>query len=390
MPSLSSITQFFHPQEVLAGGKDMLTGLQKRRGMVLGVWVAFWVGILGANVLQETHKPFTSPEALLVLKPAPLPLVQGKDPEDLPLPAAPDKRVQERSAEGDLPVMGAGGLGPYTVYAYPFDQADKRPRIALLLTGLGQQLRLLDEVSQKLPGAVGLSLDALTPELASAVASLRKRGHEVLLTIPAEGPVPADGAYEDAGPGALRPSLSLEENMQRLHLAMARATGYVGLSFNPQAAVVQQDDMQRALSQESLKRGLVIVSPDFPDIDPEAKDKDLRLKPAQRLDLQLTPEGVDLALSDVEQRAREQGAVLAVADASPLIIDRLSHWLPDVTARGYALAPVSALAPILEPVTSAAHTANGATTDTHGAAPTHEAAHETDHKATEPKAAAHH
>lgn len=80
--------------------------------------------------------------------------------------------------------------------------------------------------------------------------------------------------------------------MQRLHLAMAHATGYVGLSFNPQAAVVQQDDMQRALSQESLKRGLVIVSPDFPDIDPEAKDKDLRLKPAQRLDLQLHPKAL--------------------------------------------------------------------------------------------------
>lgn len=368
----------------------MLTGLQKRRGMVLGVWAAFWVGILGANVLQEAHKPFTSPEALLLLKPAPLPLVFGKDPEDLPLSPAPDKRVQEQSAEGNLPIVGTDGAAPYTVYAYPFDQTDKRPRIALLLTGLGQQLRLLDEVSQKLPGAVGLSLDALTPELASAVASLRKRGHEVLLTIPAEGPMPADGAYDDAGPGALRPSLSLEENMQRLRLALSHATGYVGLSFNPQAAVVQQDEMQRALLKESLKRGLVLVSQDLPDADPEAKEKDLRLKPAQRLDLQLTPEGVDLALSDVEQRAREQGAVLAVADASPLMIDRLTRWLPDVTARGYALAPVSALAPVLEPVASAAHEGGGDTENAHDDAPTHETAHGTDHKTTEEKAPAHH
>ena len=65
--------------------------------------------------------------------PAPLPPVRP----DPPLPPAPDPGLVQESPLGPLPRVGADGRVPWKVYAKPFDPGDKRPRVAIVVSGLG-------------------------------------------------------------------------------------------------------------------------------------------------------------------------------------------------------------------------------------------------------------
>src|SRR6185295_5091704 len=53
------------------------------------------------------------------------------------LSPAPDPKLVRASAVGPLPIIGADGRAPWKVYARPFDAADTRPRIAIVVAGLG-------------------------------------------------------------------------------------------------------------------------------------------------------------------------------------------------------------------------------------------------------------
>ena len=57
-------------------------------------------------------------------------------------PSEPDLRLVDASPFGPLPRIGDDGRRPLEVYARPFDRRDDRPRVAVLVTGLGPQVAL--------------------------------------------------------------------------------------------------------------------------------------------------------------------------------------------------------------------------------------------------------
>lgn len=333
----------------MAHAAGVEAALSKHRGKVLGLWVAFLAGMVGASIWHQQSEPFRSPVASITVTPAPLPFVAGRDPSDLPLPQSPLRAIEEMTDLGPLPIRGGpNGLTAYSVYGYPFDRTDQRNKVSFILTGTSQLQHLRQQALQKLPGAVALSLSPLAPDFAAQVTSAREAGHEVLLDVPAESRemTPASTAnIVDPGPGALRVSLPPEENMQRLHLMMTKASGYVGLTFAQDTAVLKQNSFMRDLLADVQSRGILMISRDLTEEQTGAGQQSVFLKPAERVDLQLTPEAIDLSLADLEQRARERGQVLVVAEATPLLIDRLVNWLPGLSERGMVLAPPSALAP---------------------------------------------
>ena len=54
-------------------------------------------------------------------------------------------------------------------------------------------------------------------------------------------------------------------------------------------------------------------------------------------------EAIDAALAKLEEQARREGAAIGVASALPVTIGRLEHWAGQLTAKGIALVPVSAV-----------------------------------------------
>jgi polysaccharide deacetylase 2 family uncharacterized protein YibQ len=346
--------------------------LHKHRGKALGLWIAFLAGMVGASIWHDRSEPFRSPVASVSVSPAALPFVAGRDPSDLPLPQSPLRAIEEVTDLGPLPIRGGhNGLTAYSVYGYPFDRADQRNKVAFILTGTSQLQQLRQQALQKLPGAVALSLSPLAPDFATQVTTAREAGHEVLLEVMAENRemTPSSTAnIVDPGPGALRVSLPPEENLQRLHLMMTKASGYVGLTFARDVGVLKQNSFMRDLLADVQSRGILMVSPDLTE-EQIGNGQSVFLKPAERVDLQLSPEAIDLSLADLEQRARERGQVLVVAEATPLLIDRLINWLPGLAERGMVLAPPSALAPA--PMVAGTQQQINATDSSHddGAAP---------------------
>ncbi|HET6519758.1 MAG TPA: divergent polysaccharide deacetylase family protein, partial [Geminicoccaceae bacterium] len=102
-------------------------------------------------------------------------------------PVEPDPHLSEPGPYGPLPRVGPDARAPHRVYARGSDPAagDGRPRVALLVTGLGLW-SAATEVALNLPPAVSLAFSPYTPDLPGLLKRARGAGHEVLLVLPME------------------------------------------------------------------------------------------------------------------------------------------------------------------------------------------------------------
>ena len=155
------------------------------------------------------------------------PALNDQDDRSIKLVEAPDRRVTEDTAAGPLPRISEDGLLPWQVYARPFNAADKRPRIAIVITGLGMSRAITDQAITQLPPTVTLAFDSQGPVVAAWGGRARQDGHGILLQVPME---PFDYPRSDPGPATLLTSLPNGDNMDRLLTAMRRMVGYVGIT----------------------------------------------------------------------------------------------------------------------------------------------------------------
>ncbi|MBM3602666.1 MAG: hypothetical protein FJX22_02660, partial [Alphaproteobacteria bacterium] len=73
---------------------------------------------------------------------------------------------------------------PRHKYAAPFDDKDKRPRIAVLITGLGLQYQLTQQMLQALPHAVTLGFSSYGRQIKEWLEFARSQQREVVLSLP--------------------------------------------------------------------------------------------------------------------------------------------------------------------------------------------------------------
>jgi polysaccharide deacetylase 2 family uncharacterized protein YibQ len=251
----------------------------------------------------------------------------------------------EPSPFGPLPRVSPDGRKPREVYARPFNNPYKRPMIAVIVTGLGLSEAATIAAIQELPGEITL---AFSPYAASRlnewIELARAAGHEVLLSLPME---PDSYPLNDPGPHTLLTGLTPSENLQRLQWMLSRFTGYVGVIDDQGARFTASESAMLPILGELGKRGLLYI-------DSRTTDHGLTPGLASRVGL---PRGVndrviddpatrlsiDARLAEVEEIAKRNGAAIALAFHYPVSIERLSAWVRDVEARGFVLAPVSAV-----------------------------------------------
>jgi len=245
----------------------------------------------------------------------------------------------------------------------------------LVLMDVGMQATLLNTAMRKLPGSVGLAYSPYTPNLDQALATARQNGHETLLMVPADG---QDTSSYDPGPGALRNSLSADENIQRLHLMMGRAFGYVGVLMDPRGAVLSSASLTDKLITDLRGRGLELLATNDAFIEQALNKKALAAPIMVQLDRALDSAAIDAAFAEAEQRARETGHAITVTALYPYMLDKLDQWLPTLADKGIVIAPVSAAVtpptPTAEPETTASTEETGHTaSNVHSSQDTHEA-----------------
>lgn len=281
-----------------------------------------------------------------MLPPAKPPVTASPAAKPEPLVPAPDAALVKKGNDAPLPAIGADGRKPWQVYARPFDRADRRPRIAVMIVGLGLSGAATEAAINGLPGAVTLVFNPYAPRLGEWIERARAAGHEVLLSLPME---PANYPRVDPGPQTLLTSLDARQNLDRLQWVLSRVTGYVGVvSAAGSRFTTSKADLLPVL--DAIKgRGLMFVDSrtTHQSVAGElAKSIGLpRTTSDLVLDQQASRDAIDQRLQQLETVARQSGVAVGITgDVYPVTIERLALWVPGLERKGIALAPVSATA----------------------------------------------
>lgn len=295
-----------------------------------------------------TPSPVLNPAPAMVLPPPAS--VAVLPPLALPgQPLAPvEPALLRDSPYGPIPRLSADRKrAPWQVYAAPFEMSDTRPRISVVVTGLGLAKDVTDRAIATLPPQISLSFSPYAAETPRAVAAARQRGHEALLDLALE---PVNYPTVDPGPATLVSTYSATDNIARLDWVLARAQGTIGViaqfgdSFGASAmamAPVAQALRERGLmyvdNRASPHPAMIRLSRDFA-VPWAFADASVPFGSADEA------EALVATLHALEKSTVKQRSVMALVPVSPVAILTLANWAKTVEPRGFALAPVSAIA----------------------------------------------
>jgi uncharacterized protein len=275
--------------------------------------------------------------------PAPAPTPAEIAPPAVARATPPPPPPAARPAPSPLPPRDVAAP-TWVRFARPFDPEEKRPRIAILITDLGKSQAATNAAIQNLGGGITLAFTPYADGLAQWVALARAAGHEVLLNLPME---PTDFPNTDPGPQTLLTGLTGRQNLERLTWTLERAQGYVGVVNTQGSRFTASADAMRPIIDRLFQRGLLMV-----DARTAASSVAVRIADdvgvprayADRLiDQEASRPAIDRALADLERLARQNGSALGIAQTYPVTFERLINWLPQIEARGFVIAPVSAV-----------------------------------------------
>jgi polysaccharide deacetylase 2 family uncharacterized protein YibQ len=257
----------------------------------------------------------------------------------------PDPLLLEPAKAGNgamLPRQDGTGRGPMQAYARGFDRTTLRPRIGLILAGIGANEAASQDAIRTLPGGITLAISPYTVQPPRLLDEARIAGHEYLLSLPLES---IGDVGNDAGDHALLSGASAAQNAARLDWALSRFAGYAGVTnalgalrgdrFS--AAPDRMDPLLHALAA----RGLFFIDTRPGAVLPQGvwgAAIDLVVdEPAVRSE-------IDARLAQLESLARQRGWALGLAQSPrPITIGRLADWANGLADKGFALAPASAL-----------------------------------------------
>jgi polysaccharide deacetylase 2 family uncharacterized protein YibQ len=261
---------------------------------------------------------------------------------------APIPGFIERTSAGELPKIASDGRTPAQVYARPFTGAADKPRIGLIVGGLGMTAKHTQIAISELPPEVTLSFVPYAPNLQDWINKARAAGHEVLLELPMEA---YDYPNVDTGPLTLVTSAKPEENVRRLSVLLGKASGYFGVT-NYQGARFATDAAAATPVMKALKdRGLVFLHDGAAArsaLPQAATQTGLDFTVADRIvDTELTADSIDRELLALEALAIQNGSAIGVGFAYPVTIEQFRLWAEGLKAKGYQLAPASAAAGVV-------------------------------------------
>ncbi len=256
----------------------------------------------------------------------------------------PDPKLVERADIGLLPIVGADGRKAWRVYSRPFNVLEKRPRIAIVMTGMGVSFNATEAVVGILPGEVTLAFAPFARKLKEWIDAARGAGHEVLINLPME---PRDYPRSDPGPFGLLTGLDTEQNKRRLDWVLSRMTGYVGVTNYMGDRFTSNNNAMSPILRELQRRGLMFVDSMESTVSVGPKlAKSLKLPFAANsrvIDRTVSRASIDAQLAEIEKVAKAQGAAVAIARPYPVTVRRLTRWIRDLDEKGLVLAPITAV-----------------------------------------------
>jgi polysaccharide deacetylase 2 family uncharacterized protein YibQ len=252
------------------------------------------------------------------------------------LPPAPIAGFFAPGPGGPLPIIAQDGRTPAEAYARPFT-SNGRPRIALVVGGLGLNARATRQAIETLPPEITLSFVVYAEGLQGWIDMARAAGHEVLLETPLE---PLDYPDNDPGPYTLMAEAAPPETVKKLEWILSRATGYFGLTNYLGSRFLADERAYDALASSLRARGLAFID----DGAAARRGGGVPRATAERvIDDRLSAPAIDQQLLALEAGALQRGQALGSGFAYPVTLEKVARWASEVEQRGYQLAPASAL-----------------------------------------------
>ncbi len=257
----------------------------------------------------------------------------------------PIATLTEEGPYGPLPVV-ANRQQPWRVYARPFG-GSTRPKVALLVVGVGLSEKLTNRAISDLPGEVGLGFSPYSSDAAEQTAQSRKAGHEVFVMTPME---PNDYPVNDPGPHTLLTNLTEAENLDRLYFILSRFQGYVGI-VNDMGSKFTSDDLAIGpIIKDIQRRGLMFVdarTSRFTVATNAARDLGVaHAANSHFIDNAISQHDIDSQLKTLVYSAHKNGTALGLARPYPITIERIRQWARTLDAQGIDLVPVTAIATV--------------------------------------------
>ena len=254
-----------------------------------------------------------------------------------------DPMLLESSRSGPLPTIAPDGRQPWRYYSRPFNDPLNRPRIAVVITGLGLNAIASESAIDRMPGDITFAFSPYA-DVARLTEMARKNGHEILMSLPLE---PMDYPQHDPGPFTLMTGLSEVENLARLETVMGRASGYVGLVGEFGSRFTTRATNMLPVLEQMRKRGLMFVdAAASPETVSMRVGRDLSIPRAinnRTIDVNANRAAIDANLVQAERTAKATGQVVIFASPHLVTIDRLAEWFPTLAKKGLVLAPITAI-----------------------------------------------
>lgn len=278
---------------------------------------------------------------------APLPAAPAAPQITLPPiaggPLIANPALMEKTPTGYLPRIADNGTTPIQGYGTPF-AGGTRPRIAIVISGLGISARSTNAAITLLPPQVTLAFLPYAGDVQHWVSLARQKGHEVLLQVPME---PYDFPDSDPGQYTLRASIGEEANTQRLVWSLTRMSGYVGVTNLMGGRFLSEAGPLEPMMSYLSRRGLLFF-------DNGAATRSVSGEVAERLrapfvassvtlDRIQAPMEVERRLIELEDLARAKGSAVGAGTLYPVTVERVAAWAKGLSGRGLALAPITAI-----------------------------------------------
>lgn len=225
--------------------------------------------------------------------------------------------------------------------AVPFAGINSRPLIAIVIDDVGLD-RPRSKRAWELPGPLTMSFLPYAKDLREQARAARTRGQELMLHLPME-----PNGRNDPGPNALLVSLSDAELRQRTAAALDSFDGFVGVNNHMGSRFTTFRPGMETVLRQFRGRGLMFL-------DSRTTAQSVGDQLAQEvgvpsivrhvfLDDDESLDAVKRRLVETEAVARRQGFAVAIGHPHEATLQALAEWLPGLQAKGFALAPATAV-----------------------------------------------
>jgi len=253
-----------------------------------------------------------------------------------PLTAAPIAGLSQPGPNGPLPIIATDGRVPAQAYARPF-RSNGRPRVALIVGGLGLNAVTTRAAIERLPADVTLSFVPYAEGLQGWIDLARAQGHEVLLEMPME---PTGYPENDPGPHTLLASAQPADIQARMNWLLGRATGYFGVTNYMGDRFATSDGAMTAFMTVLRQRGVAFLDDGSMSRRPGAWT---RASANRIIDEQQSPTAIVGQLNALEALAKARGQAMGTGFSYPVTVEAVARWTSELDARGLQLAPASAM-----------------------------------------------